>query len=521
MSEDRLPAWRRTGRKASDEHFRDLGPQTIVEFPGCDNRGDQQGKVLAILANEEPIEEGRLFMGHVLAIEDGYYDYWVCQTFGEYHVDRLIPLHFCKKPAHGCQIATRYRDPIHIDVFRLVKHGQLGKLQWLPDEDRERLKSHPLVVGLGADTGGGGDPLTPVARPKAGARKGDLDEVEVGEAGIARLASALGADAPERQRKEEAASETSPSDEEKRPVKKKKDKKAKDRDRDRRKRAAAEMNADEGELREAINKRTPKEPRLSALDLSSLRKGEKKKKKRKSKGSGEDDKRSYSPSSSSSSGALFRSAALPTGLERLRRVHQRYPGKIASLSLLRMRELVLMTQGRGAADESKESPLPAVAMAYLVQVLFNKYPPGEMPMRTMRELRTVAAVIDLIVMNDPLRAVDVLIQRFKALELSHEQQSWTQASQLELILSDQSSAVFRQEVKAAQAEVKSNWAIEAGPQRSQRWRTNQPWTAPATSAGAGAKDGSPNPGDDKPPINTGQPNKGKGKGKKGKGRRRW
>lgn len=125
--------------------------------------------------------------------------------------------------------------------------------------------------------------------------------------------------------------------------------------------------------------------------------------------------------------------------------------KIASLTLLRMRELVAMTQGRGTAEES-ENPLPAVATPYLIQVLFNKYPPGDVPIRTMRELRTVAAVIDYVVNNDPLRALDVLVQRFKALELSHEQQSWAQASQLELILSDQTSAVFCQEVKAAQAE---------------------------------------------------------------------
>ena len=153
-------------------------------------------------------------------------------------------------------------------------------------------------------------------------------------------------------------------------------------------------------------------------------------------------------------------------------------------------------------------------------VLFNKYPPGDVPIRTMRELRTVAAVIDYVVNNDPLRALDVLVQRFKALELSHEQQSWAQASQLELILSDQTSAVFRQEVKAAQAEVKSNWQLEAGPQRPQRWHPQQPWSGAAQAGTSVQKEGSPAQSDDKPPLNT-SPQKGKGKGKKGKNRRRW
>lgn len=349
-------------------------------------------------------------------------------------------------------------------------------------------------------------------RLQPGAKKDRPDEVRSGRPGIEGLAQALGAGESPRPA-DARGDEISRSSEDEQKHKKKKEKKPKKT----RKRSAPDFAADEGDLREAINQRAPKEPRLSALDLSSLNKGGRKKKK-KSKDKSEDDRRSSSPSTSSS-GSLFHSAALPKGLERLRRVHQKYPGKIASLSLLRMRELVAMTLGRGTAEES-ENPLPAVATPYLIQVLLSRYPAGEVPMRTMRELRTVAAVIDLVVSNDPLRALDVLVQRFKALELAHEQQSWAQASQLELILSDQTSAVFRQEVKAAQAEVKSNWQLEAGPQRSQRWRpTNHGGGAQGSTSAQ--KEGSPGQSDDKPPLNTAPVNKGKGKGKKGRGRRRW
>eukprot|EP00435_Cladocopium_sp_Y103_P022795 s2181_g5.t1 len=361
MSTDRLSPWRRTGRKANEEHFQGLAPMALVEFPGYDNRGGQQGKILACLSNEEEVSEGKLFMGHVLAVEDGYYDYWV---------------------------GTRYRDPIHVDVFRVVKLEQLEKLQWLSDEHWGHIRANPLVISLGADLGVGGDPPAPVATPKAGAKKEKPGEVQSGQPGIAGLAQALGAGAPAGRQVEgeEVGSATSEEEQKRKKKKERKDRRGK-------KRPAGDFVADEGDLREAINKRAPKEPRLSPLDLTSLNKVEKKKKKRR-KGkdkSDDDDRRSGSPSSSSSTGSLFPSAALPKGLERLRRVHQKYPGKIASLTLLRMKELVAMTQGRGTAEES-ENPLPAVATPYLIQVLFSKYPAGEVPMRTMRELRTVAAL---------------------------------------------------------------------------------------------------------------------------------
>ena len=153
--------------------------------------------------------------------------------------------------------------------------------------------------------------------------------------GIADLAQALGAGAPAgRQGGDQDAGSTTSEEERKRKKKEKKDRRGK-------KRPAGDFVADEGELRDAINKRAPKEPRLSALDLRSLSKVEKRKKKRrKAKDrSEEEDQRSGSPSSSSSTGSLFPSAALPKGLERLRRVHQKYPGKIASFTRRRSQRI--------------------------------------------------------------------------------------------------------------------------------------------------------------------------------------
>ena len=520
MAVEKLPGWRKTGRKAPDDHWRGLNAMTLLEFPGYDNRGDQQGKILACLTNkEEPIhiQGGEVFMGQILAVEDGYYDYWLTETHGTYTTSRVIPLHFCERPTLRCNSQTKYREPIHVDVFRIIPVELLHKIQWLTEADMKRIQDDPLVVGLRADAGAG-DPPAPVATPKSGAKKA---EVALGQEGLEGLAAALGdqEDRPAKRKKEEKASSSG------------EDRKERDEDRKARKRSRSEGRkrkkekvSDEGELRKAIEEKRPQEPRLSALDLGSLSTKEKKKKKeKKSKKDRKDEEdRGYSPSTSSSTDELFRSAALPRGLERLRRVHQRHPGKIASLSLLRLQELVHMTQGRGTAPDMDKNPLPAVAMSYVTQVFFGKFPMGEVTLRTARELKTVARVIDLLCSNDPLRALDILLQRLKALELSHEQGNWAQAAQLELVLPDQTSAVFRQEIRAAQAELKTTWELEAGPSRYQRWK-GPSWRPQPAEGGvhtetkeSGAKD------EDRPPNNNQRSGgKSRGKGKKGKGKRRW
>lgn len=520
----RLPGWRRTAAKAKPQHFERLEPQTLIEFPGYDDAGRQQGHLLAFLVNpgdERQLDGGQLWMVQVLAVQDGYYEYWLCNTFGDYSTDRLIPVHLCDRPAGRCGSNTVYRDTIHVDVFRLVPHEMLEKLTWLTDADKVRIDAHPLMVGLRADPGVGSP--APGAAPKSAPRRDDGPEVEVGQPGIDGLAGALGDDQGARGEKRKHK-------------KKQKEKKEKAGDLDGESLTSGSSHATkkrraedkgkvfdgeeaDGDLRRAISAQKPKQPMLSALELSSLTKREKKRKGKKKKDEKE-RKKERSSSTSSSESDLFRSAALPKGIERLRRVHQERPGRIASLSLLRLQELLAMTQGRGTAMESTQNPLPPVAVPYLTQVFLSRNHVSSVGVRNLREMRTIAAVIDLVAMNDPLRALDVLLQRLKALEVAHEQQTWSQASQLELVLDDQSSAVFRQELKAAQSEVKANWDLERGPQRARPWRP-QTWTGGGVESGVvdgketEVKDG------DKAPLNSGRPRKGLGKGKKGKGKRRW
>ena len=255
------------------------------------------------------------------------------------------------------------------------------------------------------------------------------------------------------------------------------------------------------DLRKALNKKQPLEPMLSALDLSSLERRRKKKKKKTSKD--KKKKERYSPSMSSSTDSLFHPAALPKGMERLRRVHQQEPGKIASLLLQRLQELVLQTQGRGSASDQVEK-FPPVALGYVMNVFLVAHPMQQVGVWTVRELATLATCIDFLCQNGPLRCQDVLVQRVKALEVAHQHGSWNQASQLELVL-----AVFWRELRSVK--------LSQGPSRRLRWR---PWNEDPGVAEQSKPEG--DKGGDQAPVNAPPKGgrKGKGKGKKGRRQRR-
>ena len=441
MSGDRLAPWRKTGRKADRRHFEGLEEGCLFEFAAYDSRHQQQGRGLGCIggrAIETHIDGGQVYTGQVLALEDGYYEYWFDETFGKIEELPQVIFHFCDVPENRCQSPTAYRDAIHVDVFRLLMAKQAERLHWLSDGCRERVRKHPAVVsGLAAaeggvsPPGGAGQPAVPEAQ-----------DVQVGIPGVEGLARALGTGAAPAKAAGAEAKSSSESEHEKKRARKKDRPKHGDHEhregdhqeqaKKKKKRKKTRSRSSEGkkggkDLRRALEKREPAEPRLSALDLAIKDKKEKKdggKKKSKKRDSSSSRR---SPSTSSSSGELFHSAALPRGLERLRRVHQKKPGRLASLTLQRMRELVQQAQGRGTA-EMEEDQLPATATGYLSNVFLVTHPPATVNLRTLKGLRTVAAVIDLLCHNDPLRGLDVLTQRFKALELAHKQQSWTQAT---------------------------------------------------------------------------------------------
>ena len=280
------------------------------------------------------------------------------------------------------------------------------------------------------------------------------------------------------------------------------------------------------DLKRVISEREVKNPMGSALKMKSesLHKDKKKKgksskekKKKKKRKDKDDDGMSISSegeaseSSSSSEESVFRLAALPEGVDRLHRIHQERPGTLADMTLRRFQELLSRSIGGGAATE--EMHLPAVARAYLNQIFLVKNSEAAIGLRNLRELRTLMTLIDLMASNDTLRALDIAIQRVKAIELFIAQGQWSQANLLELILpEDEQRAWFRQELKAAQQEHKS----ELRMQQDQWPRRRTAWSPSFPTPSSGDKKENETKEDLPPGNGGGKGKKGKGKGKKGK-----
>ena len=72
-------------------------------------------------------------------------------------------------------------------------------------------------------------------------------------------------------------------------------------------------------------------------------------------------------------------------------------------------------------------------LTYLETVFNQRYTKECVAIRTAREMRTLAEAIDSLLEGDSMRTADLLIQRFKALETSVSDGSWSLARHLELI----------------------------------------------------------------------------------------
>ena len=72
-------------------------------------------------------------------------------------------------------------------------------------------------------------------------------------------------------------------------------------------------------------------------------------------------------------------------------------------------------------------------VAYLNQVVLVNHPPSKIGIRSHREMVTLAMTIDEILGGRLMQALDLLIQRFKAIEASFEEGGWQTARHLELI----------------------------------------------------------------------------------------
>ena len=76
--------------------------------------------------------------------------------------------------------------------------------------------------------------------------------------------------------------------------------------------------------------------------------------------------------------------------------------------------------------EVPEDELAPVVRAYLTSVLLPSTQ-GKMNPRSQDELRALGEIVDSILLGDAVRAAEIALQRFKAVETCHTDGGWHQA----------------------------------------------------------------------------------------------
>eukprot|EP00435_Cladocopium_sp_Y103_P043421 s1644_g12.t1 len=404
-----------------------------------------------------------------------------------------IFVHFCKKPERECEFHGRYGGLIHVDVFRMVTPEEAEKTRWCTADMKNTMKNLMQFP----------EREPPITVP------GPSGEVQPGAAGVTGLRQALEGTPPGGGDTAMIEAEAGAKEELEKPGRRKQKKRdAPDDDR-------SEDSAGRKDYGKILQKRKPLSQAESALKLRETKKKRKKRKKREQKAKERRSSSSSDESSNESSeGSVFHMAPLPEGIERLKKTHLKRPGRLADLTLQRYRELLLRSTGRGA--EEMEEVLPSVGRAYLQQVYFVQHPMQTLGQRTSREMKTLMLVVDYLTKNMVPSALDVLLQRQKALELSVEQQNWQQANLLELVDMEEARSYFTQELKAAQSQLKSDQKLQ-GKGGWRPYRPATPWR-PSIPEETGKPVKEAQDGDNAPPNV--ESKKGK-KGKKGRGKGRW
>eukprot|EP00438_Fugacium_kawagutii_P012792 Skav211672 [mRNA] locus=scaffold216:125247:126899:+ [translate_table: standard] len=140
-----------------------------------------------------------------------------------------------------------------------------------------------------------------------------------------------------------------------------------------------------------------------------------------SDGSDEDDTESH-----------FR-AGLSTRSQQLQLLEyaEKKPGMLASRLLQKMKKILARQESPLSLQDGRDLT-PSTGTSYYLTVLIPQYR-DRLSLRTSRELRSTAKALDLIAQGRQDKAADVLAQRYKALEVSLADQSWSRAQHLELI----------------------------------------------------------------------------------------
>ena len=136
--------------------------------------------------------------------------------------------------------------------------------------------------------------------------------------------------------------------------------------------------------------------------------------------------------SSSSSSSVFRDAPHLPGREtrgnHIVKLAQSAPGSLLESGVA---EVAKFLQAKGGVDSESADTLAPLMMTYFRSVWQGAHPASQVGARTNAELEMLATVIDRLLEGNMAAVGDILMQRFRCVQLASSH-GWQVASQLEL-----------------------------------------------------------------------------------------
>ena len=154
---------------------------------------------------------------------------------------------------------------------------------------------------------------------------------------------------------------------------------------------------------------------------------------------------------SGSSGDLFRQVS--GGVSRLKSPAEIAREDSGKLYLLGLEEVKRFLGNRGLAGESGSGAVdvPSI-MTYLQAVFHGHLPQSQIGHRACREIATIGSCLDALSAGDLPRLGDLLMQRFKKLEIEAQEGDERAGETLELLPARAVGLAGQEELEAAQAE---------------------------------------------------------------------
>lgn len=169
---------------------------------------------------------------------------------------------------------------------------------------------------------------------------------------------------------------------------------------------------------------------------------------------------STSSSSESEEGSSGEEADALADQNKIKLLSRFAPGSLSAMGVLKMQEALTEQEGIWQMQESSKS-LPAVALRYTRMTLGSRLSGG-----ALKEALTLAASIDLALQGRVAEAVDVQMQRLKSMERVAQGASWSSAEKMELTPHLNPQISTRQEVEAANREMKLDLKTKNLPPQS-------------------------------------------------------